>query len=289
VHARKGFYLTLVLVASLVAAVGAQIDTSTAEGQVAQHLRDLRLAMDAKNLDAIMDKYWNDQRLIILDPSDPLRIDGWQAWRRKLETLFAQEEVIFWQTQQRKIQVKGDHAVVVFYVTKRVRTGSTVKQSSDRGSYILSRINGSWKIVAQYISEFPEMVRFANTRSGEDFSKTATFKIDEYFNRMLNDVIVYDPASPWYYDGKEAWRRRVEQMFRIRQFLDLNQFQGREFELSDMRVRTVYRELRRVEGDLTSRLHGRIIWVYLRQPSGEWWLWHDHTSEIPEPFTYEQR
>ena len=38
---------------------------------------------------------------------------------------------------------------------------------------------------------------------------------------------------------------------------------------------------------MTSRLHGRITWVYLKRPDGQWWLWHDHTSEIPEDFTYE--
>lgn len=277
-----------VVLVALVVPVEAQIDTSTPEGQVAQHLRDLRLATQARDVDAIMDRYWRDARLIILDSSDPLRIDGWSAWRTALQRLLERDEVLSWQTQQRKIQVKGEHALSVFYVTKRVRRGSTIRQSTERGSYVLSRIDGNWKIVAQYISEFPEMLLFKNTRSDEDFSKKTDFDVERYFTRMLDDVIVYDPASPWYYDGKDAWRRRVDQMFKTRQFLDLNSFQGREFELGDMRVRTVYREIRRVEGDLTSRLHGRIVWVYLRQPNGEWWLWHDHTTELPAPIAYQQ-
>jgi ketosteroid isomerase-like protein len=113
------------------------------------------------------------------------------------------------------------------------------------------------------------------------------FDIDKYFAAMEDSVSVYDPASPWIYD-KTQWRKRVEQMFKIRQFLDLNSFHRTETELGDMRVVTVYRELRRVEGSLTSRLHGRITWVYLKRPDGQWNLWHDHTSEIPEGFTYEQ-
>jgi len=112
------------------------------------------------------------------------------------------------------------------------------------------------------------------------------FDIDTYFNTMKEDVAVYDPASPWIYEGKPAWRRRVEQMQKIRQFLDLNQFHRTEVELGDLRIVTVYREIRRPEGSFTERLHGRITWVYLKQPDGRWFYWHDHTSEIPEDYTY---
>jgi hypothetical protein len=92
------------------------------------------------------------------------------------------------------------------------------------------------------------------------------FDLEKYFSEMEEDVAVYDPASPWVYEGKGAWRKQVE--------------------LGDMKVVTVYREIRRVEGSMTSRLHGRITWVYLKQPDGRWFLWHDHTSEIPEDYAY---
>ncbi len=115
---------------------------------------------------------------------------------------------------------------------------------------------------------------------------TSGFDIDKYFAEMIDDVSVYDPASPWVYP-KDLWRRRVEQMFKIRQFLDLNQFHRSEVELGDMRIVTVYREIRRPEGSFAERLHGRITWVYMKQPNGAWWLWHDHTSEIPEEYSYE--
>jgi ketosteroid isomerase-like protein len=133
------------------------------------------------------------------------------------------------------------------------------------------------------------------------------FDLEKYFSEMEEDVAVYDPASPWIYEGKGQvsgkdshlrrtgfeqdggdWRKRVEQMVKIRQFLDLNQFHKTEVELGDMRIVTVYREIRRVEGSMTSRLHGRITWVYLKQPDGRWFLWHDHTSEIPEDYSYER-
>ena len=55
-----------------------------------------------------------------------------------------------------------------------------------------------------------------------------------------------------------------------------------------MRIVTVDREIRRPEGSFTERNHGRITWVYLKQPDGEWFLWHDHTSEIPEDFSYQR-
>ena len=104
---------------------------------------------------------------------------------------------------------------------------------------------------------------------------------------MAEGVSVYDPASPWVYE-KKSWKRRVEQMFKTRQFLDLNQFNKTEAEWDDMRVVTVDREIRRPEGSFTERNHGRITWVYLKQPDGRWFLWHDHTSEIPEDFAYQK-
>src|SRR5262245_831997 len=100
---------------------------------------------------------------------------------------------------------------------------------------------------------------------------TSGFDIEKYFAEMMDDVAVYDPASPWVYD-KTQWRRRVEQMLKIRQFLDLNTFHRTEVELGDMKIVTVYREIRRPEGSFVERLHGRITWVWLKQPDGTWYL-----------------
>ena len=114
------------------------------------------------------------------------------------------------------------------------------------------------------------------------------FDVEKYFGAMEEDVAVYDPASPFIYDGKAAWRKRVDQMRKIREFLDLNQAHRTEVELGDMKIATVYREIRRPEGSFTERLHGRITWVYLKQPDGQWFVWHDHTSEIPEDLQYQK-
>jgi ketosteroid isomerase-like protein len=111
------------------------------------------------------------------------------------------------------------------------------------------------------------------------------FDVEKYFAEMEPDVSVYDPASPWIYE-KDEWRRRVDQMLKMRQFLDLNSFHRTETELGDLKIVTVYREIRRPEGSFTERLHGRITWVYRKQPDGRWFLWHDHTSEIPEDYSY---
>ena len=70
----------------------------------------------------------------------------------------------------------------------------------------------------------------ASTRPTDD---TSGFDIEKYFSEMLDDVAVYDPASPWIYD-KDQWRRRVDQMFKIRRFLDLNPFPRTEVELGDI-------------------------------------------------------
>ena len=134
------------------------------------------------------------------------------------------------------------------------------------------------------------MLKFQQTaeRQGRDPESSDTFDLDEYYDTMEPDMAVYDPASPWLYDGKEPWVRRVDQMQEIRQFLDLNFFNRTEVEWDDMRIWTVDRELRRPEGSFTERNHGRITVVFLKQPDGRWFYWHDHTSEIPEDFTYQR-
>jgi len=130
--------------------------------------------------------------------------------------------------------------------------------------------------------------REGNAPKGAPKPPPSGFDIEKYFSEMVDDVSVYDPASPWIYEGPKAWRRRVDQMMKIRQFSDLNQFHRTELELGDMKIATVYREIRRPEGSFTQRLHGRITWIWLKQPDGRWFLWHDHTSELPEEFTYER-
>jgi ketosteroid isomerase-like protein len=128
----------------------------------------------------------------------------------------------------------------------------------------------------------------APSKSPAPAASPKPFDVDRYFNAMEEDVAVYDPASPFIYDGKAAWRKRVDQMRKVREFLDLNQSHRTEVELGDMKIVTVYREIRRPEGSFTERLHGRITWVYLKQPDGQWFVWHDHTSEIPEDFEYQK-
>ena len=138
------------------------------------------------------------------------------------------------------------------------------------------------------VNKRPEDTKGAASKPGAPAPKVSGFDLEKYFSEMVDDVAVFDPASPWVYDGKDSWRRRVEQMVKVRQFLDLNQFYKKEVVLGDMKIVTVYRELRRVEGSMTSRLHGRITWVYLKQPDGRWFLWHDHTSEVPEEYSYQR-
>jgi ketosteroid isomerase-like protein len=200
------------------------------------------------------------------------------------------KRTLVWRTRHRNVHTRGNNAFVTFYVTRHVQFGSTVFKKNERGSYVLRKIDGKWLIVAQHISAFPPMLKFQQTaeKQGRDPDDPNAFNLNEYYDRMEQDIAVYDPASPWIYDGKEKWVKRVEQMQKIRQFLDLNQFNRTEVEWDDMKVVTVDREIRRPEGSFTERNHGRITWVYLKQPDGEWFYWHDHTSEIPEDFSYQR-
>ena len=270
-------------------AASAQIDISTDLGQVAQALREVRLANAADDIEGVLRHYWQDEKLTVIDPDDGFKIHGWWEWRQYLEDQRTVSRTLLWRTRHRKVRVSGNNAYATFYVTRHVQFGGTVFKRQERGTYVLRKIEGTWLIVAQHISALPPMLKFQQTaeRQGSEGAtdQTSDFDIDSYFEAMVDDVSVYDPASPWLYE-KTEWRQRVEQMLRIRQFLDLNQFNRTEAEWDDMRVVTVDREIRRPEGSFTERNHGRITWVYLKQADGQWFLWHDHTSEIPEDFSY---
>ncbi len=281
---RKGL-VSVALVALLAPApAAAQIDTSTEEGKIGQALRNVRLAHAADDIDAVISYYWKDPRLTVIDPDDGFKITGWGEWKQYLEDQRSLKRTLVWRTRHRNVHVKGDGAFVTFYVTRHVQFGKTVFKKNERGTYVLRKIDGTWLIVAQHISAFPPMLKFQQTaeKQGNDIDFT------DYYSKMEEDIAVYDPATPWIYDGKENWIKRVEQMKTIRHFLDLNQFNRTEVEWDDMKVATVDREIRRPEGSFTERNHGRITWVFLKQPDGEWFYWHDHTSEIPEDFTYQK-
>ena len=272
-------------------ALAAQIDTSTDQGQVAQVLREVRLANAADDIDGVLQHYWNDPRLTVIDPDDGFKITGWAEYQQYLQDLRTVSRTLLWRTRHRNLRVSGNNAYATFHVTRHVQFGSTVFKKQERGTYVLRKMDGTWLVVAQHISALPPMLKFqqTNEKQGREAAtdSTSAFDIDAYFDAMVDDVSVYDPASPWVYE-KDIWRTRVEQMMNIRQFLDLNQFNRTEVEWDDMRIVTVDREIRRPEGSFTERNHGRITWVYLKQPDGEWFLWHDHTSEIPEDFSYQR-
>ena len=288
---KQSCVVALGLIALLAPApAAAQIDTSTEQGKIGQALRNVRLAHAADDIDAVLSYYWNDPKLTIIDPDDGFKITGWGEWKQYLEDQRSLKRNLVWRTRHRHLHVEGNNAYVTFHVTRHVQFGSTVFKKNERGTYVLRKIDGKWLVVAQHISAFPPMLKFQQTaeKQGRDTATDSTsgFDIDKYFAEMADGVSVYDPASPWVYD-KKSWRRRVDQMFKIRQFLDLNQFNKTEVEWDDMRIVTVDREIRRPEGSFTERNHGRITWVYLKQPNGSWFLWHDHTSEIPEDFSYQ--
>lgn len=155
------FGLTMLLPA---APAAAQIDTSKPEGQIAQALRDLRIALASDDVEGALKFYWNDPRLTVVDPDDGFKIDGWGEWKQYLEDQRALQKTLNWRTRHRKVHVRGDNAFVTFHVTRQVQRGDTVFKKQERGTYVLKQMDGRWLIVAQHISALPPILRFQQTK-----------------------------------------------------------------------------------------------------------------------------
>jgi ketosteroid isomerase-like protein len=160
-------YLIVILSASVLLAAApaaVQIDTSTAEGQVAAALRDLRIAAASDDIDGMLRFYWNDPRLVVMDPDEGLKIEGYGAWHQFLLDRARTQKTLFWRAHHRKLRTRGDNAVVTFYVTRQVRMGQDVFQRNERGTYVLKRIDKNWLIIAQHISAFPPILLFQQSK-----------------------------------------------------------------------------------------------------------------------------
>ncbi len=55
----------------------AQIDTSTPEGQISQALLEVRLAHAADDIPGVLKHYWNDPRLVVIEPDEAFKLEGY--------------------------------------------------------------------------------------------------------------------------------------------------------------------------------------------------------------------
>jgi ketosteroid isomerase-like protein len=160
--ARLLFCLSLLALVAVPAR--AQIDTSTDQGQIAAALRDVRIALAAGDVDGVMQHYWNDPRMTVIDPDEGIRLDGWMYYKTWLTDRLPVQKNLIWRAHERKIHVSGDNAFVTFLVTRQVQMGNTVRQKNERGTYVLKKLDGKWLVVAQHISAWPSTLLFQQTR-----------------------------------------------------------------------------------------------------------------------------
>jgi len=142
----------------------AQIDTSTPEGQISQALLEVRLAHAADDIPGVLKHYWNDPRLVVIEPDEAFKLEGYGTYRQFLEDRRTVQKTILWRTRHRKVNVRGDNAYVTFYAVRQTRMGKTVVQRHERGTYVLKRMEGKWLIVSQHISALPETMLFQQTK-----------------------------------------------------------------------------------------------------------------------------
>jgi ketosteroid isomerase-like protein len=142
----------------------AQIDTSTPEGQISQAMLELRLSLAADDVDRALSHYWNDRRLVVIEPDEAFKIEGYHTLKQYLEDRRGLQKTILWRTRHRKVNVRGDNAYVTFYDVRQTRMGKTVVQKHERGTYVLKRMDGKWLIVSQHVSALPSTMLFQQTK-----------------------------------------------------------------------------------------------------------------------------
>lgn len=142
----------------------AQIDTSTPEGQISQAMLELRLALAADNIEGVLKHYWNDRRLVVIEPDEAFKLEGYHTWKQYLEDRRTLQKTILWRTRHRKVNVRGDNAYVTFYDVRQTRMGKEVVQKHERGTYVLKKMDGEWLIVSQHVSALPPTMLFQQSK-----------------------------------------------------------------------------------------------------------------------------
>lgn len=80
------------------------------------------------------------------------RVTGRAAMRRTFEYYLKQADKVTYKITDPVVQVYGDTAIVSFYWTVTLKSGSKRQTIEGRGSHVLRQQNGSWQIVHEHFS-----------------------------------------------------------------------------------------------------------------------------------------
>jgi uncharacterized protein (TIGR02246 family) len=80
------------------------------------------------------------------------RVTGRAAMRRTFEYYLKQAEKVQYKITEPVIQIHGDTAIVSFYWTATLTSGSKRQTIEGRGSHVMRHHKGSWQIVHEHFS-----------------------------------------------------------------------------------------------------------------------------------------
>lgn len=93
-----------------------------------------------------------DKNIVCFSSTQHERITGRAGLRRTFEYYLKEAEQVQYRISQPVVQVYGDTAIASFYWTVKLINGSKRRRIDGRGSHILVKRNGRWKIVHEHFS-----------------------------------------------------------------------------------------------------------------------------------------
>jgi len=112
-------------------------------------------AMGRKDLDAVMDCFWNDPNLVVVLWGKVQR--GYAAVRATIKEIFDKNESIRMEINEVTLLPSGDAVIGVGTATYELKSGGTPRRLMvERWSDLRRKIDGRWVYVLDHATETPE-------------------------------------------------------------------------------------------------------------------------------------
>lgn len=93
-----------------------------------------------------------DKNIVCFSSTQHERLTGRAALRRTFEYYLKQAEAVQYRITKPVVQLYGDTAIVSFYWTVTLKSGSRRRRIEGRGTHVLVNQKGTWKIVHEHFS-----------------------------------------------------------------------------------------------------------------------------------------
>ncbi len=140
------------------AGAGSQDDPSSKS--VLDTFNALIASIEAVNVDAVTDAYWNSPQLVLFNNNGTVT-RGWEQMRTNRQSSYAKLKDVKLVVRDVRVQMLGrDGAVVAFLWTQSQTYDGTPDTATGRTSLVFRRIGKQWKVVHAHISpDSPDQTR----------------------------------------------------------------------------------------------------------------------------------